>query len=94
VSLDWGFNEQLAFLTNGPKLSEPVWALGRTIPAGTPLPKDPRCIYLVHPREYAVAPESIRYSYTAENGAEDAMIQPYFDRQHRVAFYTIQFQAR
>ena len=91
VSLDWGFNEQLAFLTNGPKLSEPVWALGRTIPAGTPLPKDPRCIYLVHPREYAVAPESIRYSYTAENGAEDAVIQPYFDRQNRVAFYTIRF---
>ena len=28
VSLDWGFNEQLAFLTDGPKLFEPVWSLG------------------------------------------------------------------
>jgi len=25
VSLDWGFNEQLAFLTDGPELSEPFW---------------------------------------------------------------------
>src|SRR5439155_7932184 len=25
VSLDWGFNEQLIFLTDGPQLSEPFW---------------------------------------------------------------------
>jgi Dolichyl-phosphate-mannose-protein mannosyltransferase len=92
VSLDWGFNEQLAFLTNGPKLYEPVWALGHRIPAGTPLVKNPSSLYLVHPHEYAVAPESAPYSYFAENGDDDAEIQPYFDRQGQVAFYTIRFR--
>jgi hypothetical protein len=29
ISLDWGFNEQLAFLTDAPKLVEPFWALQR-----------------------------------------------------------------
>ena len=94
VSLDWGFNEQLAFLTNGPKLFEPVWALGHSIPTGTPLVKDPGSLYLVHPSEYAVAPESVRYSYAAEHGDDNAEIQPYFDRQGRVAFYTIRFSRR
>ena len=28
VSLDWGFNEQLLFLTDGPRLSEPFWGCG------------------------------------------------------------------
>ncbi len=92
VSLDWGFNEQLAFLTDGPKLYEPVWALGHRIPAGTPLVKNPSSLYLVHPHEYAVAPESAPYSYFAENGNDDAEIQPYFDRQGQVAFYTIRFR--
>jgi len=92
VSLDWGFNEQLAFLTNGPKLYEPVWALGHSIPAGAPLVKDPSSLYLVHPHEYAVAPESAPYSYFAENGNDDAEIQPYLDRQGQVAFYTIRFR--
>ncbi|MGA2787960.1 MAG: glycosyltransferase family 39 protein, partial [Verrucomicrobiota bacterium] len=27
ISLDWGFNEQLLFLTDGPRLSEPFWRL-------------------------------------------------------------------
>ncbi len=94
VSLDWGFNEQLAFLTNGPRLFEPVWALGRSIPAGTPLVKDPGSLYLVHPSEYAVAPESVRYSYAAEHSDDDKEIQPYFDRQGRVAFYAIRFPRR
>ena len=92
MSLDWGFNEQLAFLTNGPELYEPVWALGHSIPAGTPLVKNPGSLYLVHPHEYAVAPESAPYSYFAENGDDDAEIQPYFDRQGQVAFYTIRFR--
>jgi hypothetical protein len=92
VSLDWGFNEQLAFLTNGPKLYEPVWALGHSIPAGAPLVKSPSSLYLVHPHEYAVAPESAPYSYFAENGNDDAEIQPYLDRQGQVAFYTIRFR--
>jgi hypothetical protein len=45
-----------------------------------------------HPHEYTVAPESAPYSYFAENGNDDAEIQPYFDRQGQVAFYTIRFR--
>ena len=43
VSLDWAFNEQLAFLTDGPELSEPFWQFNQTL---LPLPPDPNCIYL------------------------------------------------
>jgi len=91
VSLDWGFNEQLAFLTDGPRLSEPVWALGTSIPRGTPLTHNPGSIYLLHPPEYNVAPESLQYLSAVQNQNEGVEIQPYRDRQGRIAFYTIHF---
>src|SRR5437764_1377205 len=33
VSLDWGFNEQLMFLTDGPQVAEPFWEFNQTLPA-------------------------------------------------------------
>jgi len=59
---------------------------------GAPLLKNPSSLYLVHPPEYMVAPESAPYSYFAENGDDDAEIHPYLDRQGQVAFYTIRFR--
>src|SRR5205085_8821021 len=60
VSLDWGFNEQLMFLTDGPQLSEPFWEFNQTLP---PLPANPDYIYLAHPAEYRVLKYDVAYLY-------------------------------
>jgi hypothetical protein len=94
ISLDWGFNEQLVFLTDGPRLAEPAWALGRTIPPNTPLVRNPSYIYLLHPIEYSVAPESVTYLNAVQNDEGGVEIRPYFDRQNRIAFYAVRFPIR
>ena len=58
VSLDWGFNEELDFLTGSPQLSEPFWDFNQTLP---PLPADPNYICLAHPAEYNVLKHDVIY---------------------------------
>jgi hypothetical protein len=94
ISVDWGFNEQLAFLTDGPRLTEPVWALGRTIPPNTPLTRNPNYVYLFHSPEYSVAPESINYLIAIQKDDRGTEIRPFSDRQGRTAFYAIQFRSQ
>jgi hypothetical protein len=94
ISVDWGFNEQLAFLTEGPRLAEPAWALGRTIRPNTPLTRNPNYIYLFHPPEYSVAPESVNYLISVQKDDLGAEIRPYSDRQGRTAFYAVQFRSQ
>ena len=89
VSLDWGFNEQLAFLTERPTLTEPFWNFVRDLP---PLPADPDCIYLVHPSKYSVFPFGPTYLRAAQKAGDQAEIRPYFDRRNQVSFYAIQFK--
>jgi len=86
VSLDWGFNEQLAFLTERPTLAEPFWNFQNP----PPLPADPDCIYLVHPPEYSLFPFGPAYLRAAQKAG--GQIRPYFDRQNHVTFYAIQFK--
>ena len=88
VSLDWGFNEQLAFLTERPTLAEPFWNF-QNLP---PLPADPDCIYLVHPPEYSLFPFGPTYLRAAQKAGDQVEIRPYFDRQNHVSFYAIQFK--
>src|SRR5439155_21318418 len=88
VSLDWGFNEQLIFLTEGPQLVEPFWRFGQSAP---PLPTEPRYLFLVHPPEYSLFPFGAGYLKEAKAKGAEVDVRPYFDRQDRVAFYTIQF---
>lgn len=89
VSLDWGFNEQLMFLTDGPQLAEPFWEFNQTLPG---LPPDPNYIYLAHPPEYSVLKYDVAYLNQLQKSGENAEITPYFDRQNEVAFYTIRFR--
>ncbi len=91
VSLDWGFNEQLIFLTDAPQLSEPFWEFNQTLP---PLPADPNCIYLAHPPEYSVLKYDVAYVNQLQQRGGNAEITPYFDRQNAVAFYTIRFRSQ
>jgi Dolichyl-phosphate-mannose-protein mannosyltransferase len=89
VSLDWGFNEQLAFLTDSPELAEPFWPFLRTAPA---LPAEPRYIYLVHPPDLSVSQFGLGCLREAQEAGPLAEVRPYFDRQNRVAFYSIRFK--
>jgi 4-amino-4-deoxy-L-arabinose transferase-like glycosyltransferase len=90
VSLDWGFNEQLAFLTNGPKLLEPFWAFTTSKEALPELPREPQYVYLAHSPEYSLLRYDLLYLDAARND-DHAEIQPYSDRQGQIVFYTIRF---
>lgn len=89
VSLDWGFNEQLAFLTDSPELAEPFWFFPHGAPA---LPTEPRYIYLVHPPELSVSQFGLGCLREAQEAGPLAEVRPYLDRQNRVAFYSIRFK--
>ena len=90
VSLDWGFNEQLIFLTDGPRLSEPFWNFHQAPPM---LSIDPDIIYLAHPAKYSVFRYDLYYLDAAKNSGQKVQITPHPDRQNEVEFYTIQFAA-
>jgi hypothetical protein len=89
VSLDWGFNEQLIFLTEAPQLAEPFWEFNQTLP---PLPANPDYIYLAHPAKYSVLKYDVAYLSQLPKNGGNAEVTPYFDRQNEVAFYTIRFR--
>lgn len=92
ASLDWGFNEQMEFLTRGPRLGEsfllPVFTANPER-----LPHDPRCIYLVHPPEFSRSPLGGQFMASVERDSTNAVIRPWRDDLGRVAFYTIGFTA-
>lgn len=91
VSLDWGFNEQLAFLTNGPKLLEPFWAFTTSKEALPDLPRDPQYVYLAHSPEYSLLRYDLLYLNAARSD-DHAEIQSYSDRQGQIVFYAIRFR--
>jgi hypothetical protein len=88
VSLDWGFNEQLEFLVNGPRLSEPFW-FDLTVPALLNSPVN--YVYLVYPREYSLFPQGAQFLEESVRLPSDSVsIKPYKDGEGDVAFYAIQ----
>lgn len=91
-SLDWGFNEQLEFLTAGPRLEEPFWqaAFG-----GQPeLPRDAGHLYLVHAPEFSLSPFGTQFMESVTRENTNAVINPWLDRQGKTVFYTITFTNR
>jgi 4-amino-4-deoxy-L-arabinose transferase-like glycosyltransferase len=94
VSLDWGFNEQLAFLTDKPQLVEPFWAFPSYKGALPPLPRQQEYVFLAHSSEYSLLRYDIAYLESLQTGGENIEIKPYSDQQGRVVFYTIRFPAQ
>jgi len=92
ASLDWGFNEQLAFLTDTPRLVEPFWAFPAYQGNTPPLPAQPNYLYLAHSPEYSLFRYDVPYLQEAQAGAEGVETQPYSDREGHVVFYTIRFR--
>ncbi|MGA2180426.1 MAG: glycosyltransferase family 39 protein [Verrucomicrobiota bacterium] len=91
VSLDWGFNEQLLFLTDGPRLSEPFWDLAPNEKLEFTL--SPDTIYLIHPPEYALFPfatQILNYLQPTDDSRK-IWTHAYLDRENQVAFYAIRF---
>ena len=90
VSLDWGFNEQLLFLTDGPRLSEPLWRLAPGEQFQFTL--SPDTIYLVHPPKYTMIPPATQIQdYLQPTDTRKPIIRTYRDKENQVAFYAIRF---
>jgi hypothetical protein len=90
-SLDWGFNEQLEFLTNGSRLEEPFWraAFGQQ----PELPRDTNHIYLAHPPEFALSPLGAQLMESVERQNKNAVVRPWRDGEGKIVFYSISFSA-
>ena len=92
VSLDWGFNEQLVLLTDGPRLWEPYWVqpLEATLDGCDVADR----IYLAHPPALTLAAFAARYLHEcqARHGSR-LLVRPYRDRQGTVTFYAIRLSA-
>jgi hypothetical protein len=93
ASLDWGFNEQLAFLTDRPQLVEPFWAFSRYNGQLPPLPQRPNYIYLAHAPEYSLFRYDVNYLDELREASSEAIdIEAHSDRQGQTVFYTIRFR--
>ncbi|HEX5398979.1 MAG TPA: hypothetical protein VFY06_08015 [Verrucomicrobiae bacterium] len=89
VSLDWGFNEQLEFLTDAPRLEESFWKpASGTLPE---LPRDAHHLYLAYPPKYSLSPLGAQFMASVARENPDSIIQPWRDRQGRIVFYSITF---
>jgi hypothetical protein len=84
VSLDWGFSEQLAFLTDGPTLAEPFWS--KDHPSSTCT----NCIYLAHPTDYRLYEFEPAYLESARRSGLDVIdVRPWKDHQDQTAFFSL-----
>jgi hypothetical protein len=92
TSLDWGFNEQLEFLTSGVRLEEPFWqaAFGRQ----PVLPRDANHVYLAHPPELSLSPLGGQFLASVARENTNAVVRPWRDGEGKVVFYTVAFPAR
>lgn len=89
ASLDWGFHEQLSFLTRAPKLYELTWNLQQGLPVSI-LP-EPSFIYLVHPPESALFEYGQTYLQAARAAAPQLIVESRTNREGRVVFQFFRF---
>jgi len=90
VSLDWGFHEQLSFLTDKPKRFEPTWNLQAGQPVN--LLPDPRCYYLIHPPEFSLFPYGAHYLQQAQQSGLPLEIVSFTNREAAVVFQYFRFK--
>jgi hypothetical protein len=90
VSMDWGFHEQLAFLTDGPHLLEPIWQMQSGLPFQ--ISTATNYIYLLHSPEYRVFPyhDGVLDLARSRDPSKVSM-REHKDRQGKTDFFTVQF---
>ena len=89
VSLDWGFSEPLAFLTDGPMLTEPFWWENTSVSNYT------NCVYLAHPPQYRTFEFEQTFSEAARNaGLVPIDIRHWNDAQDHEAFYSFRLRRK
>jgi hypothetical protein len=92
ISLDWGFNEQLLFLTDGPRLEEPIWNWINQPPAArSKPPAEGNFIYLFHPDQYSKFDFGAEFQRFAPPGGKRLSIQTWRDVHGQPAFYSARF---
>lgn len=94
VSYDWGFHAPLAFLTDGPRLLEPIWA---ELPASRfAIPTTPDVIHLVHAQDARVFPplSGPLLRRVAATDPRKVSVRVYSDRTGRPVFFAIRFLGR
>jgi hypothetical protein len=91
ASVDWGFNEQVLFLTDEPRAVEPFWQFK---PGFMPprLRQAANVIYLAHPPDYSVFGFDHFYLDEARAAPTNFEIKPWRDRQGHIDFYSIAFR--
>lgn len=89
VSFDWGFHEQLSFLTDAPRRFEPTWNLQEGKPVE--LLPDPCCYYLIHPPEFSVFDYGAKYLALARATDPRLDVQSRTNREGRVVFQWFRF---
>jgi Dolichyl-phosphate-mannose-protein mannosyltransferase len=86
ASLDWGFGEPLAFLTDGPTLVEPFWSRDAS------LERSPDTIFLVHPPEYRLFGFGEPMLVEARSAPPASVeLRAWRDHQGQVAFYSVRW---
>ena len=81
TSLDWGFNEQIGFLCNDRRLSEPFWFGNRKLVPSS------ACLYLVPPLDYSAFGNGWDFYISVRDAYRSKMsIEQYRDREGQLAF--------
>jgi hypothetical protein len=89
ASLDWGFHEQLSFLTDGPQLYELTWNIQEGKPVSI-LPET-NFIYLIHPPEFSLFDYGQTYLQAARQADPRLVIESRTNREGRIAFQYFRF---
>ncbi len=97
VSLDWGFHEQLLFLTHEPRMLQPIWRIpARVRERGAWIHRGrPGDVYLVHPERYELFGYGPRFLRAVESLAARASgaveLRRHLDRSGEVVFLSVRF---
>ncbi len=92
ISLDWGFHEQLLFLTTKQSLIEPIWRIPQLLRQGRPWvhPGDANHHYLFRDAPYDLFQLGPKLLAAARQlGPDLAEIRTHTDRQGDTAFYSL-----
>jgi len=92
ASLDWGFHEQLSFLTDGPRLYELTWNLQEGKPVS--LLRETNFVYLIHPPEFSLFDYGQTYLQAARQADPGLVSASRTNLEGRVVFQYFRFSHR